>query len=69
MNISDKIRKMSDKELSIFLSNIVDGNCYSCPVASTCPIDMRYEACVEREMRILDWLKTECDHDYSGVLP
>ena len=69
MNISDKIRKMSDEELSILLSNIVDGNCNSCPVQSRCPIDHRYEDCVEHETRILDWLKTKSDCDYSGLLP
>ena len=68
MTIGDKIRKMSDKELSILLSNIVDYDCNNCPAQSRCPIDHRYEDCVGIEDRILDWLKTECDEDYSGFL-
>ena len=69
MNISDKIRKMSDKELSILLSNIVDNHCNSCPVQSRCPIDPRYEDRIGCETRILEWLKTKSDYDYSGLLP
>ena len=57
MTNGDKIRAMTDKELSVKIYNIVSEDCNQCPVLEVCDDDDG-KTC---EQEIEDWLKRNTD--------
>lgn len=53
---ADRIRAMSDEELSVFLERVADG-CDSCPMLKECTYT---DGEVPEEQVRLKWLKQEC---------
>ena len=57
MTNGDKIRAMTDKELSVNIRHIIKYDCDQCPALEVCDVD-NGKSC---EQEIEDWLKRKAD--------